>query len=151
MPRASRPASQLEAVRALARLARLVERSTGDLSLAHYRVLSAVADGNDRASRMAARLVLGKPTISAAVDALCQRGLLSRESVDGDQRATALRITPAGTSALAAVEESIVGRFGPVLERTPDAAQVVASLAWLGTALDELADERLAAGSVTRR
>jgi DNA-binding MarR family transcriptional regulator len=151
MPPKSRPPSQIEAVRALARLARLVERNTGDMSLAHYRVLSAVADGNDRASRMAARLVLGKPTISAAVDALCQRGFLTRESVEGDQRATALRITPAGTKALTAVEDSIVARFGPALERTPDPAQVIESLTLLGVALDELAEERLAAGSVAPR
>lgn len=150
MPRTNRSDGQIEAVRALARLARLVERSTGDLSLAHYRVLSAVADGNDRASRMAARLVLGKPTISAAVDSLCQRGLLTRESVAGDQRATALRITAAGTKALSAVEDSIVARFGPVLERTPDPARIIESLGRLGAALDELAEERLAAGSVTR-
>ncbi|MEO8889888.1 MAG: MarR family winged helix-turn-helix transcriptional regulator [Jatrophihabitantaceae bacterium] len=151
MPRTSRSAAQVDAVRALARLARLVERNTGDMSLAHYRVLSAVADGNDRASRMAARLVLGKPTISAAVDALCQRGRLTRESVEGDQRATALRITPAGTAALAAVEESIVSRFAPALARTPDPAQVIESLRWLGVALDELAEERLATGSVRQR
>jgi DNA-binding MarR family transcriptional regulator len=150
MPRNNRPTAQIEAVRALARLARLVERSTGDLSLAHYRVLSAVAEGNDRASRMAQRLVLGKPTISAAVDALCQRGYLTRESVAGDQRATRLRITPAGTKALTAVEDSIVARFGPVLERTADPTQVVESLCQLGAALDERAEERLATGSVTR-
>ncbi|MGH8963274.1 MAG: MarR family winged helix-turn-helix transcriptional regulator [Jatrophihabitantaceae bacterium] len=150
MSTASRPSSEIDAVRALARLARLVERSTGDLSLAHYRVLSAVADGNDRASRMAQRLVLGKPTISAAVDALCQRGLLTRESVEGDQRATALRITPAGTRALDAVEDSILARFGPVLVRTRRPVQIVDSLNRLGVALDDLAEERLAAGSVTR-
>jgi DNA-binding MarR family transcriptional regulator len=95
--------------------------------------------------------VLGKPTISAAVDALCQRGFLTRESVEGDQRATALRITPAGTKALTAVEDSIVARFGPALERTPDPAQVIESLTLLGVALDELAEERLAAGSVAPR
>ena len=151
MPRSSRSDAQIEAVRALARLARLVERSTGDLSLAHYRVLSAVADGNDRASRMAQRLVLGKPTIFAAVDSLCQRGYLTRESVEGDQRATALRITSDGTKALMAVETSIVERFGPVLARTPDPARIIESLTELGAALDDLAEERLVAGGATRR
>src|SRR6059058_1194066 len=67
-----------EAVRVLARLSRLMERASGDLSLAHYRVLSAVADGDQRATRLAERLALGKPTISASVDALCRRGLLAR-------------------------------------------------------------------------
>lgn len=148
MPTAQTP-PPIEAVRALARIARLLERNTGELSLAHYRVLSAVAGGSDRASRMAARLALGKPTISAAVDALCRRGLLSRQSVAGDQRATALRITAAGTQALSAVEDSIVARLGPVITRTPDPGRVVESLTWLGAALDELAEERLALGGVT--
>lgn len=150
MPRTNRSAARVEAVRALARLARLVERSTGDLSLAHYRVLAAVADGNDRASHMAQRLALGKPTISAAVDALCQRGFLTRESVEGDQRATALRITPAGTEALSGVEDSILARFEPVLQQTAEPEQVVESLNWLGAAMDEMSAQRLASSSPTR-
>jgi DNA-binding MarR family transcriptional regulator len=100
---------------------------------------------------MATRLALGKPTISAAVDALCQRGLMTRGSVEGDQRATALRVTSRGTEALRAVEGSIIERINPVLERTPDPAQVLESLNRLGAALDELAEERMAAGGVVRR
>ena len=80
--------TDVAAVRAVARLARVLERASGDLSMAHYRVLAAVADGDERASRVAARLALGKPTISASVDALCRRGLLTREDVVHDQRAT---------------------------------------------------------------
>jgi DNA-binding MarR family transcriptional regulator len=83
----------IEAVRALARASRFLERSSDELSLAHYRVLAAVASGDERASRVAQRLAIGRPTISAAVDALGQRGLLSRGTVEGDQRATALHLT----------------------------------------------------------
>ena len=90
--------TDVAAVRAVARLARVLERASGDLSMAHYRVLAAVADGDERASRVAARLALGKPTISASVDALCRHGLLTREDVEHDQRATTLRLTDAGAT-----------------------------------------------------
>lgn len=136
-------AAELEAVRVLARLSRLLERGTGELSLAHYRVLAAVADGHERASRVAARLTLGKPTISASVDALCRRGLLVRESAD-DQRAATLRITPAGSAALAEVDAALVARFERVLSQLPDPQSALAALSAFGPALDAVAEARLA-------
>ncbi|MEO6884897.1 MAG: MarR family winged helix-turn-helix transcriptional regulator [Jatrophihabitantaceae bacterium] len=139
------PSPVVETVRALARLARLIERSTGELSLAHYRVLSAVAGGDERASRMATRLALGKPAISAAVEALCQRGLLIREDVEGDQRATSLRITDEGAAILITVEGAMVHLLSAVIDHTPDPAGVLGSLTQLGAALDKVADERPAA------
>jgi DNA-binding MarR family transcriptional regulator len=84
----------VEAVRALARGSRLLERASGELNLAHYRVLSAIASGDERASRIATRLAIGKPTVSATVEALCHRGLLARSRGDDDQRVDVLRLTP---------------------------------------------------------
>ena len=136
---------KVQAIRALARLARALERSSGDLNLAHYRVLSAVADGDERASRVADRLALGKPTVSAAVESLCKRGLLSREDAAEDRRAAILTLTPAGEAALAEVERGMVERIDVFLDRTPDAAQVVESLGQLGEAIDEVMSERAAA------
>jgi DNA-binding MarR family transcriptional regulator len=135
----------LEAVRVLARLTRVLERVTGDLSLAHYRVLAAVADGHERASRVASRLALGKPTISASVDALCKRGLLTKDAAD-DQRAVTLRITPAGQDVLAQVEAALVERLTLVLDAFPDRASAAVALTALesfGPALDTLAATRL--------
>jgi DNA-binding MarR family transcriptional regulator len=134
----------VEAVRALARVSRVLEHASGELSLAHYRVLAAVADGDERASRVAARLALGKPTISASVDALCRRGLLTREDVAHDQRAITLRLTAAGQAVLHETETAMTARLDAVLARTPRAADVAAALGRLGTGLDRLADERSA-------
>jgi DNA-binding MarR family transcriptional regulator len=134
-----------QAIRALARMARQLERSSGDLNLAHYRVLAAVADGDERASRVAARLALGKPTVSAAVESLTRRGLLSREDAAEDRRAATLTLTSAGEAALAEVEEGMLERLDDLCARTPDPDAVLAALARLGEALDEVADERLAA------
>jgi DNA-binding MarR family transcriptional regulator len=141
---------RVQAIRALARMARQLERSSGDLNLAHYRVLAAVADGDERASRVADRLALGKPTVSAAVESLTKRGLLSREDAADDRRAATLTLTPAGAVALAAVEEGMLERLDDLCARTPDPDAVLDALARLGEALDEVADERLAARKAKR-
>jgi len=135
--------AELEAVRVLARLARILERSSGELSLAHYRVLAAVADGHERASRVATRLALGKPTISASVDALCRRGLLSRDAAE-DQRAATLRVTAAGRALLAETDAELTERLRQVLVHVPDPAAALAALRTFGPALDAVADAKLA-------
>jgi DNA-binding MarR family transcriptional regulator len=131
--------TDVAAVRAVARLARVLERASGDLSMAHYRVLAAVADGDERASRVAARLALGKPTISASVDALCRRGLLTREDVVHDQRATTLRLTDAGATALHAAETAMTQRLAQVLAHTTRGAEAGAALRRIGAGLDHYA------------
>lgn len=133
----------VQAVRAAARVSRQLERSSPELNLAHYRVLSAVASGDERASRVAERLALGRPTVSAAVDSLCDRGLLARADVEGDQRASALSLSDAGSAVLEEIESEMITRITGLCSRTPDAARVMESLAWLGLALDEAATERM--------
>ena len=134
----------VDAVRALARAARVLERLSGELSLAHYRVLSAIAAGDERASRVAERLALGKPAVSAAVDSLRQRGLIVRSEVVGDQRAAALRLTDAGHALLDEVETAMIERLAELQKRTPDGERLVESLVWLGAAIEEVAEERMA-------
>lgn len=135
----------VEAVRALARASRILERASGELNLAHYRVLSAVESGDERASRVAERLALGKPTVSAAVDSLCQRGLLSRTTTEADQRVAVLRVTDAGRTLLTAVETEMVTRLRALLDRTPGGDHLIDSLVWLGTAIDQSVADKLAA------
>jgi DNA-binding MarR family transcriptional regulator len=139
-------ARAVQAVRALARASRVLERASGELNLAHYRVLSAVASGDERASRVAARLALGKPTVSAAVDALCRRGLLTRVAAADDQRAVALSLTVSGWSLLNRVEDQMVAKIRSLSARTPDPQRLIESLAWMGGAIDEAHAERIAAG-----
>ncbi len=150
MSRQPRSDNGVEAIRALARVSRLLERSSSDLNLAHYRVLAAVADGDERASRVADRLALGKPTVSAAVDSLCRRRLLSRADVEGDRRAATLGLTAAGEKALAVVERAMLERIEDLCARTPDGVRVLESLSWLGEALDEAAAEKSALRAAQR-
>lgn len=129
------PPSTVTAVRALVWTARILERAAPELTLAQYRVLATVADGEERASRLAARLALGKPTISAAVDALCARGLLARAKSPEDQRAISLSLTGAGSDALAAAEAAMAGALDDLCAHTAEPALVLRSLAQLEPAI----------------
>ena len=136
------PSSSIPAVRALARVSRILERASGDLSLADYRVLSAIAEGEGRASRLAARLTLGKPAISSSVDSLVRRGLLLKSHVDGDQRATALSLTAEGEAVLGAAEAHMLLRLEAVCAKTADPAATMAAIASLGPAIEAVVAER---------
>ena len=145
---AERARRALEAVRALARASRVLERASGELSLAHYRVLSAIASGDERASRVAARLAVGKPTISAAVESLCQRGLLVRSEVTGDQRAAALRLTAEGEALLDRVEAEMVRQHRrPVRPDARRGGSCWSRSVWLGAAIDDVVADRHRASS----
>src|ERR1700691_5805523 len=138
-------AAAVQAVRALARASSALERSFPNLSLAHYRVLTAVAQGNERASNIARKLAIGKPTVSVAVESLCQRGLLARSGVAGDQRAAALHLTPAGQTLLEKGETEMIRRIYELCDRTPAGEQLIESLVWLGAAMDSRLADRLSA------
>jgi DNA-binding MarR family transcriptional regulator len=135
-----------EAVRALARLSRLMERAVLDegLSLAHFRVLAAVAEGEARASLVARRLALGKPTVSASVEALCRRGLLERRDLEDDQRVSALHLTAQGRRVLADADLAMTERLRAVLARTEQPEDSIEALVRLGRGLDVVVAERLA-------
>lgn len=128
----------MAAVRAVARLARLLERCSEDLSLSQYRVLRMVADGGERASLLADRLAVAKPTVTAAVDALVERGYLRRGPVPDDRRAARITMTAAGGRALRGAEAGMVERLERVLARVDDRGAVVDALVSLERALDEL-------------
>jgi DNA-binding MarR family transcriptional regulator len=133
----------------LARLARLLERACTDLeppvTLAQYRLLAMIGDGADRASQIAGRLALTKPTISATVDTLVERGLVTRAADDDDRRALRLQLTTEGAAALAVAEGAMRVRLGDVLARVDDPGAVADALAALNDALDERREERRAA------
>ncbi|GAB3801943.1 hypothetical protein GCM10028798_18420 [Humibacter antri] len=143
------------AVTALARASRILERSLSELSLADFRVLSAVAEGEARASRLAHRLALGKPAISSTVDSLVRRGLLTKRAHDADQRATDLVLTPAGETVRAAAEAALVAVVTQLADDTDDPAATLTALASLEPAIERrqasvAAARNAAAGRGTR-
>jgi DNA-binding MarR family transcriptional regulator len=116
------------AARTMALLARVLERAAGDLTLAQYRVLALVAAGDERATLLAGRLAITKPSVSAVVDGLVERGCLARESVEGDRRAVRLRITPEGSAALTMAETAMAERLEPLVEAVDDQGAFYQSL-----------------------
>ncbi len=120
----------------------MLERACRELTLAQYRLLALVIDGEDRASALAGQLALAKPTVSATVDTLVERGFLARETVDGDRRAVKLAPTTAGRAALDTAEQSMKERLGAVLALVPDLALVEEAFAQLQQGLDALRTER---------
>jgi len=137
MPRSSH-------VRTLARLARMLERGAGELSLPQFRVLAMVDEGGERASHLAERLAVAKPTVTAVVDGLVERGYLSRSADADDRRATRITLTPAGRRALWNAEEAMEQRLEDVLAHADDAGEIAEALADLELALDRMRAERLA-------
>jgi DNA-binding MarR family transcriptional regulator len=123
-------------VRTLARLARHLEHASCGLSLPQYRLLAMVADGDERATDLAGRLALAKPTVTAAVDGLVERGLLTRTDVPGDRRAACIRVTAAGRRALHASEAAMDEHLASMVERCPHPDAVRHALAELEAALD---------------
>ncbi|MEE2678669.1 MAG: MarR family transcriptional regulator [Myxococcota bacterium] len=101
-------------LRLLAKLARLAEQacqSTG-ISLPQYRLLSELTTGPSRASTMAARLGVSRPTLTSLVNGLEHLGLLARARVPSDRRGIALETTDSGRLAVARAETALAERFG---------------------------------------
>jgi DNA-binding MarR family transcriptional regulator len=130
-------------VRGLALAARSLEQSVGDLTLAQYRVLAFVAAGTERSSLVARGLALAKPTVTAAVDGLVERNLITREAVEGDRRSLRLAVTTAGAAALQAAEHSMAERLDRVLEHARDPEALIAALCDLDEALAARMNARL--------
>jgi DNA-binding MarR family transcriptional regulator len=139
-------ATTSEALRSLVRIARLLEQACSQLTLPQYRLLAMVDTGDRLASQLAGRLALSKPTITAVVDGLVDRGLLTRSEVAADRRAVRLTLTDAGRAALGTTEAAMADRLHRLLDRCDDPALALAGLDQLNRALELVVAERLAAG-----
>ncbi|MBV9040394.1 MAG: MarR family transcriptional regulator [Acidimicrobiia bacterium] len=131
-------------VRTLIRLARLLERGAGDLSLPQLRVLALVDEGGERASHLADKLAVAKPTITAVVDGLVERGYVKRTVDSDDRRATKITLTAAGRKALYNAEHAMHARLYEVVSRADDPTALEQALEDLGIALDRARTDRLA-------
>jgi DNA-binding MarR family transcriptional regulator len=140
-----------EASRAMALLGRTLERACADLTLAQYRVLAMVASGDARASKLAERLAVAKPTVTAVVDGLVERGFLRREAVPGDRRSASIVVTRAGRARLAAAEDAMSARLEHLLGAVSDREAFVRGLAEIDAALRSELQDRLNAAPAARR
>lgn len=85
------------------RLGRHISRALAEVGLtpAQYRVLAFLAEGDALASKMAGDMEVTRPSVTALIDGLAERGLVRREAHPTDRRRRTLRITDAGRLALA--------------------------------------------------
>jgi DNA-binding MarR family transcriptional regulator len=135
----------------VARLHRTLEHAPdAELTLPQYRVLGLLAGGDARASHLAHRLAVSKPTVTALVDSLVERGYVSREAAPGDRRAITVSITPTGRSAIARTATALRAALDDVVDRCADPAAVYAALDQLAPALDAWWAERIAATTAAR-
>jgi DNA-binding MarR family transcriptional regulator len=103
-----------------------------------------IGSGADRASHLAGQLALAKPTVSATVDTLVERGLVERTSSRDDRRVTTLTVTERGQHGLTTAEASMRARLDDVLARIDDPVAVSRALDALRSGLDERRSERRA-------
>jgi len=124
------------AARAVAFTARRLERALGDMTLPQFRVLAIIASSSERASRIAERAAVTRPSLTGLLDGLESRGWVRRVDVTGDRRGVLLEVTSAGTTALAEAEVAMAGALADLLDAaTPgECSRVVKGL----TALNDV-------------
>jgi len=132
----------------VARLHRALEHTTDvELTLPQYRVLGLLSAGDKRASVLAQRLAVSRPTVTALVDSLVERGFVARQPSADDRRAITISLTDAGRAAIAHTGSALRATLDSVVEQCADPTLVYAALAQLGPALDAWFGERIAAAA----
>lgn len=110
----------LSAVEATLWLARVLERTEAPLTTPQFRIMRRAAAGGERAARLADRLAVRKPTLTALADGLVAAGYLVREADKSDRRAVRLHLTADGERALAETERIYIEKFTALLDDAPD-------------------------------
>ncbi|HEY5171720.1 MAG TPA: MarR family transcriptional regulator [Acidimicrobiia bacterium] len=133
------------AARALTLAARALERAAAarDLTLAQFRILVLIAAGDERSSLLAERLAVAKPTITAVVDGLVERGFVGREAVAGDRRSIRVALTPAGAAALRSAEQEMSETLARIFEHARERDALLGALLDLDDALALRMEERV--------
>ncbi|HEY3904312.1 MAG TPA: MarR family transcriptional regulator [Streptosporangiaceae bacterium] len=134
-----------DAALTLIRLFRSAERVDAGLTPQQYRVLKLIGAGGERSAKLAERLAVAKPTLTSTADALVAAGFLQRETEMKDRRVVRLVLTEAGQEAVAHADDVYADWLGELLGTTRDPERLLADLAELDHALDEVLRTRRAA------
>ena len=104
-------------------------QSTG-ISLPQYRLLVAVSGSSQRASELAERVGVSRPTLTSLVDGLERNALLVRKRVATDRRGVRLEPTEAGLEAMDRAESALNGRIGALInpEHAATANEIAAAV-----------------------
>ena len=82
-----------------------------DLSLSQYRVLVFLDEGGAAPSDLADRLSVSRPSITALMDGLDERGLVERHRDPDDGRRVVHHLTAAGRRTLAVADQAVADRL----------------------------------------
>ena len=93
-----------------------------DLSIPQYRILGMLDESSAVSSRLAERLAVRPPTITAVVDGLVARGLVERRTVEGDRRRVDLVLTAEGHRVLGAADAAVDDRLHEITDALGDPA-----------------------------
>jgi DNA-binding MarR family transcriptional regulator len=134
------------AVLTLLRLVRSLERVSAGLTPQQYRILKLADAGEERSARLAERLAVAKPTLTASVDGLVAAGFVERKQLPGDRRVVRLCLTPAGRDAMTRADAAYAAWLDDVLSYTSDPGAMMSALQEFDAAMDERRRVRRAAG-----
>jgi DNA-binding MarR family transcriptional regulator len=137
----------ISALLTVLRISRVLERINAGISPQQYRILKLIGQGGERSARLAEKLAVARPTLTATADSLVAAGLACREAEPGDRRVVRLHLTEAGQAAIERADGAFGDWFGSLLDHTGRRDQVVADLLTLDTAMTERRLARLAAES----
>lgn len=126
------------AVMIVLRLFRALERVDSDLTPQQYRIMKLAGAGGERSARLAERLAVAKPTLTAIADGLVAAGYARRDTEAGDRRVVRLCLTAAGHEALDRADAAYGRWLDQVLAETGEPDLVLHALDLLNQAMDSL-------------
>ncbi|MGB3808749.1 MAG: MarR family winged helix-turn-helix transcriptional regulator [Parvibaculum sp.] len=131
-------------VRAIIVFYREFERATrdADISIAQYRTLLYLKGGAQRAGAIAAAGAVKKPTISAMLNALRDKGWIVDEADPADGRAVSVALTPAGRARIDALEETLADRISAIVAPA-ELAELLTALPAAYLSLHSTTEERV--------
>lgn len=133
----------ISAVLAVLRITRVLERIDAGISPQQYRILKLIGLGGERSARLAEKLAVARPTLTATGDGLVAAGLVCREAEPGDRRVVRLHLTEACEAAIERADAAYAEWFGSLLDHTGCRDQIVADLLKLDESMTERRRARL--------
>jgi len=140
----------ISALLTVLRITRVLERIDAGISPQQYRMLKLIGLGGERSARLAEKLAVAKPTLTATADSLVAAGLACREAEPGDRRVVRLHLTQAGSAAVQQADAAYSAWFGSLLHDTGRREQIVADLLKLDEVMTERRLARLASNDQHR-
>lgn len=91
-----------------------------DLGLGQFRMLAFLAEGDWAASKLADRLAVSRPSVTAMVDGLVARGAVERRPGTEDRRRVLHVITDRGRALLAEADRALGAELAAMVEGADD-------------------------------